>query len=251
MKKKLLVGVLVGAILVAMVGCKKESDEGAKASSGKKPTKTAESNEVTKVPEVSGKETYEYVNSGYGYSFLTPKYNFRDESGSQFWQINHVKDIYSDNVAEKYIGIMHFTDSYTENGVDIYKVNSVYDIHDNMGREAYRFLSHATHLWEATTWDVTVAEKAQTINGYEMLPYEGVVEMKGLLENYTYGVYGYYIYANGLPIIVSGVDCSSIVDGVEYPSELSLMSSVREDVDAMVRTFNGDNMKNLQSIRSN
>lgn len=249
MKKKILVGILLGVMLVSMVGCKKESKVGTEDSSVNKPVETQENNDVTKAPEVSQKETYEYVNSVFGYSFMMPKYSSINDDGTTFWQINYVKDMYVGNLAEKYVGVLHFTDSYTENGVDIYKVNSVYDIHDNMGRESQRFFIGATPYREIVALDVKVAEKAETINGYEMLPYEGTMEIKGVLENYTYGVYGYYIFANGLPIMVSGVDCSSIINGAEYPSELSLMDSICEDVDAMVKTFNGDNMKNLGLIR--
>ena len=247
MRKKVLVGVLLGAMVLSMVGCK-DKGNGETKNPTSKPAQTEKevTPEATIAPE---KELDEYENSVFGFTFMMPRYSNREKIGAWYAQKDMVENSLGSSVTEKYVAVGYFSKYTTLDGVDIQKVNSVYDIHENMGQVAYDYMLNATRFTNLLSYDVTVAEEAEMINGYEALSFEGTMVVESAVQNYTFGITGYYIFANGLPIIVQGVDCSASVEGGEYSSELSLMDSIREDVDAMVRTFNGDNMHDLGMIR--
>lgn len=251
MKKKILVGVLLGAMLVSVIGCKKQSDGGKKSSSEKEPIKTESNAEPTEVPYWSkDKETHTHTDVYYGYSMAMPVYTTYKDSGLTYVHQNLVYDGSGRNAPEKFVGLTSYN-MYTNTDVDINKINSVYDIHDNYATKAFNSIFLAVHAgWGLEPKDIQVADKAEKINGFDMLKYEGTFEMPYGDTTQTVAVTGYYIYANELPIVVMGADCTDTVtnpEGVDlYPDGFSLLDSVREDVEAMVHTFSTENWTGMQ-----
>lgn len=249
MKKKILVGVLMGAMAFALVGCKgKDSSENEDTLPKQEQQGGEVTTEATKAPEVLGEEMYEYKDKFYGFSFKMPEYTRGDYMGAAYVrrQMVGAEDLPQ---IEKYIAVYRYLKASHEDIIDIYQINSVYDIHEHMGEMAYENTLGAIKSWKMDSCDITVAEEAETINGYEMLKYEGTMEISSAMGPQKLGITGYYIFADGLPLVVQAVDSTATVYDVEYEGELSQMDSLRAEVDAMVRTFNGDNMINLNLVR--
>lgn len=245
MKKKIIVGVLMGAMMLALLGCKKEEKPGESGKNTPKPTKAEENVEATKAPEVLEQGMYEYVDWLYGYSFLMPQYSRCDYEGGGFVQENKVNDSAGLNVTEKYIAVFRYDEISDKSEVDISKINSVYDIHENMAEYAFDSTMCAMNAWDLVGYDIKVEDKAEVINGYEMLKFEGTLD-KEVDETGTLGITGYYIFAKGLPIVVMGVDCSDTVYGRDYGGTLTLLDSVREEVEAMVHTFSTEGWTGME-----
>jgi hypothetical protein len=236
MKKKIIVGVLMGAMMLTLFGCKKDEKPGESEKNTPKPTKAEESVESTKAPDIQEKDLFEYIDDFYGYSFKMPIYSRRDYEGSSFVQENKVYNSMGNPATEKYVAVFRYIELSHKDVIDISKINSVYDIHENMAEYAFDSTMYAMNSWDLVGYDIKVEDKAEVINGYEMLKFEGTLD-KEVDETETLGITGYYIFAKGLPIVVMGVDCSDTVYGRDYGGTLTLLDSIREEVEAMVHTF--------------
>ena len=229
----------MGAMVLTMMGCKKGGEGEVSKDTTPKPTnaQTTEAPEETTAPEEQEKDLYEYVDKVYGYSFKMPMYSGGGYKDASFVRGSTVYDSLGFNTTERCIAVFRYLISQKDK-IDISKINSVYDIHENVVGYAYLSIMRSLNSWQLASYDIEVAEKAETINGYEMLKFEGTLEKEyGFDKTQTIGVTGYYILAEGLPIVVMGMDCTGAVYGRDYGGELTLMDSIREDVEAMVQTF--------------